>query len=85
MFELLSQAENVADVQTWLQIATSLGFTGLAWYLIIYALPAMQKRFDDHADRQMASFTAEVERGRLHNQAQVQTILDILQKQKQNL
>lgn len=52
--------ETVPEIQTWLQIGTSTGFVGLAWYLIVVALPKMQERFDQHADRQLAEFKEQI-------------------------
>jgi hypothetical protein len=47
---------DMASFQTWLQIGTSSGFVGLAWYLIVVALPKMQDRFDAHSDKQLSEF-----------------------------
>jgi hypothetical protein len=47
---------DMASFQTWLQIGTSSGFVGLAWYLIVVALPKMQERFDAHSDKQLSEF-----------------------------
>ena len=52
---MIGEAE-MAAFQTWLQIGTSTGFVGLAWYLIVVALPKMQERFDTHSDKQLAEF-----------------------------
>jgi hypothetical protein len=52
---MIGEAE-MATFQTWLQIGTSSGFVGLAWYLIVVALPKMQERFDAHSDKQLAEF-----------------------------
>lgn len=51
----------VPSLESWLQIATSTGFVGLAWYLIVIALPKMQERFDAHSDRQLAKFEQQVQ------------------------
>jgi hypothetical protein len=47
---------DMTQIQSWLQLATSTGFVGLAWYLIVIALPKMQERFDAHSDRQLSEF-----------------------------
>lgn len=52
--------EGSDTLQSWLQLATSGGFTVLAWYLIVVALPKMQERFDQHADRQMSEFKSQL-------------------------
>ena len=54
-------AGDVVAFQSWLQIATSTGFVGLAWYLIVIALPKMQERFDAHSDRQLQKFEEQVQ------------------------
>jgi hypothetical protein len=46
----------IPEIQVWLQLATSTGFVGLSWYLIVYALPQMQERFDNHARSQIQEF-----------------------------
>jgi hypothetical protein len=56
---MLGEGDSVA-FQGWLQIATSTGFVGLAWYLIVIALPKMQERFDLHSDRQLLKFEEQV-------------------------
>ena len=61
---LIAQGDipDVGGLQGWLQIATSTGFVGLAWYLIVISLPKMQARFDAHSERQMAEFVRQVEK-----------------------
>ena len=48
--------EDISQLQSWLQLGTSTGFVGLAWYLIVFALPSMQERFDKHATSQLNEF-----------------------------
>ena len=81
MIELICQAANdihvdVPQFQGWLQIATSTGFVGLAWYLIAFALPRMQERFDQHSDRQLAAFKEEVEKTREFADRQLARVLE---------
>jgi hypothetical protein len=54
-FNMIGEAD-MAAFQAWLQIGTSTGFVGLAWYLIVVALPKMQERFDAHSDKQLSEF-----------------------------
>lgn len=65
----------------WLQLATSAGFTGLAWYLIIYALPKMQERFDRHADKMFDSFADQMDRQRVHHEEVIRGIVERYEKQ----
>jgi hypothetical protein len=52
--------EDITTLQTWLQIGTSTGFAGLAWYLIVVALPKMQERCDGHAELQIKEFREQI-------------------------
>jgi hypothetical protein len=52
--------ESITELQSWLQIATSTGFVGLAWYLIVIALPRMQERFDEHSKMQITEFRNQI-------------------------
>ena len=49
-------AQEVKDIQGWIQIVTSGGFGALVWYLVAVALPKMQDRFDQHAARQQKQY-----------------------------
>lgn len=52
--------DEISAIQTWLQIGTSTGFVGLAWYLIVVALPKMQERCDTHSERQLREFKEQI-------------------------
>ena len=77
MLNLLAQVAAVPAIQGWLQLATSTGFVGLAWYLIVLALPAIQRRFDEHSDRQMTAFSQEIKRISENHSEQVATIIEL--------
>jgi hypothetical protein len=77
---MFAEGEVVA-FQSWLQIATSTGFVGLAWYLIVIALPKMQERFDAHSDRQLAKFEQQVQFIVQRHEATVEKITAAQEKQ----
>jgi hypothetical protein len=68
-------------LQGWLQIGTSTGFVGLAWYLIVIALPKMQERFDNHSDRQLSEFKEQVRFIVERHEKTVETITAAQEKQ----
>lgn len=74
--------ETVPEIQTWLQIGTSTGFVGLAWYLIVVALPKMQERFDTHADKQLAEFKEQIT---VVTQQHQQTVMALTQSQEKQI
>lgn len=74
--------ETVPEIQTWLQIGTSTGFVGLAWYLIVVALPKMQERFDAHADKQLAEFKEQIT---VVTQQHQQTVMALTQSQEKQI
>ena len=79
MFYELAQAD-IPALQGWLQIATSTGFVGLAWYLIVIALPNMQRRFDEHSDKQMQAFSTEIERSATNHEKQIKMVVELMAK-----
>ena len=72
---------DVTQIQTWLQLATSTGFVGLAWYLIVVALPRMQERFDNHSDRQLVEFKEQLKYMVTRHEATVEKIMVAQEKQ----
>ena len=72
---------DVANFQTWLQIGTSSGFVGLAWYLIVIALPKMQERFDAHSDKQLSEFKEQLRFIVDRHEATVQAVIAAQEKQ----
>jgi hypothetical protein len=68
-------------LQSWLQLATSTGFVGLAWYLIVIALPRMQDRFDAHSDKQFQRFEEQMELQRRHSEEVVKGIVERYERQ----
>ena len=49
-------------IETWLQLATSTGFVGLAWYLIVVALPREREQFMTFARDQLKTFESQIAR-----------------------
>lgn len=74
--------EGMPEIQTWLQIGTSTGFVGLAWYLIVVALPKMQERFDAHSDKQLAEFKSQINVITQQHQA---TVIALTQSQEKQI
>lgn len=72
---------DISNLQGWLQLATSTGFVGLAWYLIVIALPKMQEKFDAHAERQLARFEYQMEKQWNHSETVITGIIDRYEKQ----
>jgi hypothetical protein len=72
---------DVANFQTWLQIGTSSGFVGLAWYLIVIALPKMQERFDAHSDKQLIEFKEQLRFIVERHEVTVQAVIAAQEKQ----
>ena len=68
--------EEATQVQGWLQLATSTGFVGLAWYLIVYALPKMQDRFDVHSDKMFERFELQMDAQRKGHEEVIHGIVD---------
>jgi len=76
-----SKMENVTELQSWLQIATSTGFVGLAWYLIVIALPKMQERFDEHSKMQITEFRNQVKELIERHERQIEAMTKAHEKQ----
>jgi len=72
---------DMASFQTWLQIGTSSGFVGLAWYLIVVALPKMQDRFDMHSDKQLSEFKEQLRFIVERHETTVQAVISAQEKQ----
>ena len=68
--------EDINSMQGWLQLATSTGFVGLAWYLVVVALPKMQERFDAHSDRMFERFEVQMEKQRTSHESVIKGIVD---------
>jgi Ni/Fe-hydrogenase subunit HybB-like protein len=72
---------DMASFQAWLQIGTSSGFVGLAWYLIVVALPKMQDRFDMHSDKQLSEFKEQLRFIVERHETTVQAVISAQEKQ----
>jgi hypothetical protein len=72
---------DMSNFQTWLQIGTSSGFVGLAWYLIVIAQPKMQERADVHSDKQLAEFKEQLRFIVERHEATVQAVIAAQEKQ----
>jgi hypothetical protein len=72
---------DMSNFQTWLQIGTSSGFVGLAWYLIVIALPKMQERFDMHSDKQLTEFKEQLRFIVERHETTVQAVIAAQEKQ----
>jgi hypothetical protein len=79
-FAMFAEAD-MAAFQTWLQIGTSSGFVGLAWYLIVVALPKMQDRFDAHSDKQLSEFKEQLRFIVERHETTVQAVISAQEKQ----
>lgn len=64
------------NIESWLQLATSTGFAGLVWYLIVVSLPRMQDRFDAFAKDQQLRFESSLDKGNTHHENVVKSILE---------
>jgi len=78
---MLAELADVGAFQTWLQIGTSTGFVGLAWYLIVVALPRMQERFDANSDKQLSEFKEQLRFIVERHEVTVQAIIAAQEKQ----
>lgn len=78
---LMDATTHPEGLQGWLQIATSTGFVGLAWYLIVIALPKMQDRFDVHSDKQFQRFEEQMELQRKHSEDVIKGIVERYERQ----
>jgi len=67
---------DLTQIQSWLQLATSTGFVGLAWYLIVIALPKMQDKFDAFAKDQQSRFENQIDKQNTHHESIVKSILE---------
>jgi hypothetical protein len=63
-------------IEGWLQLATSTGFAGLVWYLIVISLPKMQDKFDAFAKDQQTRFENQIDKQNAHHEGVVKAILD---------
>lgn len=74
--DVVSQAAHADGLQSWLQLATSTGFVGLAWYLIVIALPRMQDKFDEHSDNQLRRFENQIDKITAQHEVVVKQIIE---------
>jgi len=70
------------QVQGWLQLATSTGFVGLAWYLIVVALPKIQDKFDIHSKDQFERFEKQIDKIVTHFEKTIESILTRIDRNK---
>lgn len=45
LFPLIAQVDSLSWVGPLIQLASSGGFAGLAWYFVMYRMPEMEQRF----------------------------------------
>lgn len=80
-----NQTSRTPEIQGWLQIATSSGFTGLAFYLIVIVLPNMQDKFDAHSNKAFDRFETQMQQQRSHSETVIQGITDRYESQLDRL
>ena len=76
---------NHSDVQGWVQAGASAGFCGLAWYLIVYGLPDIQKKFDETLKVQLDTFERNMKDMREASQKEMQNTCQIYEKHIERL
>jgi hypothetical protein len=76
---------NHSEVSGWVQAGASAGFCGLAWYLIVYGLPDIQKKFDETLKMQLDTFERHMKDIRETYQKEMQNTCQIYEKHIERL
>lgn len=74
--------EAVAPDFNWLEVASSLGFAGMAWFLIVFALPRMLKEEREARERSSDQFAATLRSEHDAFDKNLQRIADSFEKQQ---